>query len=106
MVLIPKDGSLIFQDKRYGSIMNITNFALILIALTVSLYVERTTFEEYLLTNAKLINGQDERSIELLINDHGTIYFKENNECKCEILKDDTIIEFQKIRNWDRINQY
>jgi hypothetical protein len=64
--------------------------------LTVSLYAGKTTFEEYLLTDAKLIHGQGERSVELLINDHGTIYFKENNECKCKILKDDTIIEFQK----------
>lgn len=87
--------SLIFQNKQYSSNMNTTNFIIILVALTVSLYTSRASFEEYLLTDARLINNQNEKSIELLLVDGGTIYYKENNIYKCEVLKADTIIEYK-----------
>lgn len=86
--------SLIFQEKQYGSNMNTTNFILIIIALTFSLYIGRATFEEYLLTDAKLINNQNEKSIELLLIDNKAIYYKENDTYKYEILGKDTLIEF------------
>lgn len=88
--------SLIFQDKRYGSKMNTTNFVLIVVALATSLYTRRAVFEEYLLTDAKIINSQYEKSIELLLIDNKSIYYKENNTYKYEILKEGTIIEFPK----------
>ncbi|PKM51702.1 MAG: hypothetical protein CVV02_05405 [Firmicutes bacterium HGW-Firmicutes-7] len=91
--------SLTFQNKRYSSSMNTTNFVLILVALTVSLYTSRASFEEYLLTNARLINNQSEKSIELLLVDGRTIYYKENNIYKCGILETDTVIEYKSIKN-------
>lgn len=88
--------SLIFQNKRYSSSMNLTNFILILIALTVSLYAGRFTLEEYLLKDAKLIYNHNEKLIEVILINNGTIYYKENSTYKCEILKDDITIEFTK----------
>lgn len=76
--------------------MNLTNFILILIALTVSLYAGRFTLEEYLLKDAKLIYNHNEKLIEVILINNGTIYYKENSTYKCEILKDDITIEFTK----------
>lgn len=92
--------SLICQNKRYGGSMNTTNFVLIIVALTTSLYIGRFTFEGYLLTDAKLINNQHEKSIELLLIDNKSIYYKENNTYKYETLKEDTVIEFLKPTRW------
>ncbi len=91
--------SLVFQNKRYSSRMNTTHFILIIMALISSIYLGRASFEEYLLTDAKLINNQYEKSIELLLIDNKAIYYKENNTYKYEILKENAIIEFIRDNN-------
>jgi hypothetical protein len=59
-----------------------------------SLYIWRATFEEYLLTHVKLINSQNEKSIDLLLIDNKIIYYKEHDTYKYEISSENTIIEF------------
>lgn len=86
--------SLILQDKRFGSNMNTNNFIIVILALAISVYAGRSSFEQYLLTDAKLINNGKEKSIEVIQIDDKAIYYKENNKYKYEVLEDDAIIEF------------
>lgn len=91
--------SLLVQSERYYTRMNTYNFVFIIIALAISLYSGRATFEQYLLTDAKLISNHNEKSIKLLLIDNRAIYYKENNKYKYEVLNENTIIEFTNTDN-------
>ncbi|WP_324824301.1 hypothetical protein [Sinanaerobacter sp. ZZT-01] len=86
--------SLVFQDKRFDKNMNTNNFVFIIVALFIALYTGRASFEQYLLTDAKIINNHIERPIELLLIDGKSVYYKEKNTYKYEILKENITIEF------------
>lgn len=86
--------SLVFQDKRFDKNMNTNNFVFIIVALFIALYTGRASFEQYLLTDVKIINNHIERPIEPLLIDNKAVYYKENNTYKYEILKGNTTIEF------------